>query len=338
MVLPITLLSQIQNECSARPESRNLSMSPSSPRACCACGDDDTNRDGVQHEHASASPFRPTTHDVAPVQRGRSVPAGSRKTVDERSGLLHHVIAVAEAIAYDLGRARQIRAEAIGLGAATLRATPHTTRCWAEGTPRGELISWSTDGATALISRTGASTIIEQGVADIAQSSSAPRSTCSRAPATPPGRTRLAMPSRRSSGGPRRLARFVTSAAERLLLARIAVFSSRAPDYSWNIERLARVSRYTRNIDPETWHTAWFCAVSPIGTNRNCSQQLKARRSGPGNLPQTRTRDRTLARALLLRGCIDHQAQLVIACRSTARSAMAPRSVPTFAQMRSRMR
>jgi WD40 repeat protein len=65
----------------------------------------------------------------------------------------------------DLGRADQIRAEAVGRGVALLRALPHTDNIlWTEGTSDGAIISLSTDGTISRTSRDGTFVVLSRGV------------------------------------------------------------------------------------------------------------------------------------------------------------------------------
>jgi WD40 repeat protein len=65
----------------------------------------------------------------------------------------------------ELERANQLRAEAIGLGVAVLRAVPHGDNIrWAEGNPDGTIVSLSTDGTITRTSRDQTSVVIARGV------------------------------------------------------------------------------------------------------------------------------------------------------------------------------
>jgi WD40 repeat protein len=65
----------------------------------------------------------------------------------------------------DADRARQLRAEALGRGAARLRATPHTDAVhWIHGNADGSVISFSVDGTIARTSPDGTSAILARDV------------------------------------------------------------------------------------------------------------------------------------------------------------------------------
>ncbi|HZJ67011.1 MAG TPA: protein kinase [Kofleriaceae bacterium] len=69
----------------------------------------------------------------------------------------------------DLGRADQIRAEAIGRGVAVLRTLPHTdVVSWTGTSPDGAIISLSTDGTIARTYLDGTSSVLTRGVSKIA--------------------------------------------------------------------------------------------------------------------------------------------------------------------------
>jgi WD40 repeat protein len=72
----------------------------------------------------------------------------------------------------DLGRADQIRAEAIGRGVAVVRALPHTgSVLWTEGARDGAILSLSSDGTIARTSLDGRSTVLARGVSKSGQPS-----------------------------------------------------------------------------------------------------------------------------------------------------------------------
>jgi eukaryotic-like serine/threonine-protein kinase len=75
----------------------------------------------------------------------------------------------------DIGRAKQITAEAFGRGVAPMRAVPHTSNVlWTQGMPDGAVLSLGFDGIIVRTSPDGVSTVIARGVSKRSRSSYSP--------------------------------------------------------------------------------------------------------------------------------------------------------------------